>query len=107
MNYNIEFVESAQQDILGIYKFIARNNSIERAEKIFNEIIDKCLSLNESPKRGKINPELSNLGVNSYREIQSYPYRIIYRILGQKVFIHYVIDGRRDVQSLMEEKFLK
>ena len=35
------------------------------------------------------------------------PYRTIYRVAGNRVFILLVADGRRDFQSLMERRVLK
>ena len=42
-----------------------------------------------------------------YREVHFKPYRIIYEIVGRKVFIHCVLDGRRAVQELLERRLLR
>ena len=35
------------------------------------------------------------------------PYRIIYQIVGRKVFIHCVLDGRRNLQDILERRLLR
>lgn len=107
MNYLVELTSQAEEDIFEIYKFIAYNDSIENAEAIFDRIVSKCFSLSEFPFRGRINPELAMLNKKDYYEIQCKPYRIIYRVVNKTVYVHYVLDGRRDVKSLMEEKLLR
>jgi toxin ParE1/3/4 len=52
-------------------------------------------------------PELERIGVCGYREIHFKPYRIIYQIAGQKVFIHCVLDGRRAMQEILERRLLR
>jgi toxin ParE1/3/4 len=45
--------------------------------------------------------------VREYREIHFKPYRIIYQIVGRKVFIHCVLDGRRALQEVLEHRLLR
>ena len=52
-------------------------------------------------------PELDQIGVYHYREIHVKPYRVIYEISENKVFIHYVLDGRRSLQVLLERRLLR
>lgn len=52
-------------------------------------------------------PELDRIGVTTYREVHFQPYRIIYEFSGPEVFIHGVLDGRRDMQSLLQRRLLR
>jgi toxin ParE1/3/4 len=63
-----------------------------------DEIID---TLAEFPERGHYLPELSALGIQDYREIFFKPYRVIYPILENKVYIYLVVDDRRNMQTLL------
>ena len=47
------------------------------------------------------------IGVIDYLQILCFSYRIIYQIDQQQVFIHAVLDGRRDMPSLLERRFLR
>ncbi|MFO7818230.1 MAG: type II toxin-antitoxin system RelE/ParE family toxin [Thermodesulfobacteriota bacterium] len=69
--------------------------------------IDKILSsLSEFPKRGAYPKELLMLGIREYREIFFKPYRIIYRVVDENVYILLIADGRRDMQSLLQTRIL-
>lgn len=52
-------------------------------------------------------PELERIGVTDYREVHFKPYRLIYQIIGKKVFVHCVLDWRRDSQELLERRLLR
>jgi toxin ParE1/3/4 len=47
------------------------------------------------------------LGIREYREVFFKPYRLIYRIIGNKVYIMLIVDGRRDMQSLLQRRLLE
>jgi toxin ParE1/3/4 len=64
-------------------------------------------ALSELPERGNVPKELSPLGITDYREVHYKPYRIIYRVIGSEVIVHGVLDGRRDMQSLLEGRLIR
>ncbi|MCG8343889.1 MAG: type II toxin-antitoxin system RelE/ParE family toxin, partial [Chlorobiales bacterium] len=57
--------------------------------------------------RGHCPPELERIHVREYREIHFKPYKIIYRMHEQKVFIYGVLDGRRNLQELLIERLIR
>ena len=63
-------------------------------------------SLSTRPERGSIPKELSALGIRDYRQRFYKPYRIIYRIIGKRVYIYLIADGRRDFQTLLAWRLL-
>ena len=58
------------------------------------------------PTMPRFTPELAAIGVTDYRQRAFKPYRIIYRIVGMKVYVYLVADGRRDMQSLLTRRLL-
>ena len=66
-----------------------------------------CHGLTTFPERGNVPKELRTLGMTEFREVHAGVYRIIYRTTGQQVVIYCVLDGRRDVQSLLEQRLLR
>ncbi len=107
MKYRVNFVSDAEEDLLDIYKYVFLNDSEDNAEKLYSELREKCLLLQEFPERGRIPLELDLLEVSDFLEIHCKPYRIIYRIIKKEVFIFCIIDGRRDIQKLLQERFLR
>ena len=51
--------------------------------------------------RGHIPSELDRGSVDELLGGSLLPYRVIYEVIGQDVFVHCVLDGRRDMQSLL------
>lgn len=62
--------------------------------------------LAEFPERGSHPKELAALGIKDYRQTAFKPYRVIYRILGNRVVIYLIVDGRRDLQSVLARRLL-
>jgi toxin ParE1/3/4 len=107
MTFKIYIIEDAEQDILDIYDYIALSDSIEKAEYVLKNIEEKCFGLRELPNRGHFPSELERIGIFEYREIHFKPYRIIYQVIDSKVYIHCVLDGRRELQKLLENRLLR
>lgn len=106
MPYAVNLTQEAEDDLLEIYKFVATQDSFGNAERLFNNLFKKCLSLKDFPNRGHVPPEL--LGVSdTYLEIIYKPYRIIFEVSGNNVFIHCILDGRREMKELLEERLLR
>ncbi len=72
-------------DLESIVRHIARDNPA-RARSFGNQLIDKALSIESLPKRGRIVPELND---SSVREIILGSYRIIYEVLHEpnRIFV--------------------
>ena len=73
---------------------------LKQIEKIFS-------TLSEFPERDVYPKELLKLGIREYREIFFKPYRIIYRIMDKNVYVLLIVDGRRDMQTLLQRRLLE
>ncbi len=107
MRYQVRVLAEAEEDIFDIYRYVLRVDGRERADYLLQRLERTCHSLARMPGRGHNPPELEHVGVRGYREVHFKPYRIIYEIVGRKVFIHCVLDGRRSVQELLERRLLR
>ena len=105
--HNVQLDLDAGDDLFDIYRYVALNDSIEQADRLFESLKRACYSLRTLPFRGHIPPELQNIGVSQFREIRFKPYRIFYSIDRTTVTIHCVLDGRRDMQTLLQERLLR
>jgi len=106
VSYSVVLTKSAARDIEELDTYITKNDSAENAEYLLGKIEDIILSLTKQPERGVYPKELSSLGIRDYREIFFKPYRIIYRIIDNTVFIYFIVDGRRDMQTLLNRRLL-
>ena len=107
MKHQIRITEEAERDILDIYNYVARTDSAQQAELLLDKLEQSCLSLAQFPDRGHIPPELDDITVKNFLEIHFKPYRIIYQLIDKTVFIHCIVDGRRDMQTLLERRVLR
>lgn len=107
MKYKIYIIDDAEEDIYEIYHYVSLSDSIEKAESLIQKIYTTCLKLETLPKRGHAPPELERIGMLEYREIHFKPYRIIYQVLENVVYIHCVLDGRRELQELLEKRLIR
>jgi len=107
MRCDVFLTDEAEADIVGIWKYVAHHDSVERANSLIDALQEACLTLDSFSDRGHYPPELQRVHVLEYRELHYKPYRIIYRILDCRVFIHCVLDGRRNLQELLLERLLR
>ena len=107
MSHAVHLVADAEEDILEIYRYVAVHDSEGAADALLDKIEATCLGLAFQPNRGHIPPELERIGVTTYREVHFKPYRIIYQVIGQDVFVHCVLDGRRSLQELLQKRLLR
>jgi toxin ParE1/3/4 len=107
MSFQLVMLTEAEDDLFDIYRYILLNDSAASADQVVDHVETACESLRELPERGHIPPELEWIGVTSHREIHFKPYRIIYEIDGRKVFVHGILDGRRDLRELLERRLLR
>ena len=107
MKYKVNFLSAAEEDLFKIYKYVRLNDSKADANKLFDKLYEKCIKLKNYPERGHCPPELQFLEIYDFLEIHFKPYRIIYQVTGRQVFVHCILDGRRDMQKLLQERLLR
>lgn len=107
MTYSVKLTADAIKDIQDIVDYIALNDSKAKALNTLEKLRSSVASLSESPERGAYPNELTSLGIKEFRQIQTSPYRCIYRIINTDVFVLIVADGRRDMQALLQRRLLQ
>lgn len=107
MPYSVLLTDGAAQDLADLYDYISRHDAPEKADHVLKQIEKAFSSLSESPERGAFPKELLAVGIREYREVFFKPYRIIYRVVADKIFVLLIIDGRRDMQALLERRLLE
>jgi len=96
----------AARDLNELYDYIAVHDSPRKADYVLEQIEKTFSTLSEFPERGVYPKELLKLGIREYREIFFKPYRIIYRVMDKNVYVMLIVDGRRDLQSLLQRRLL-
>ena len=107
MPFKVFLTHDAARDLEELFDYISHHDSLGNAERVLERITETFASLSESPERGSYPNELLALGIRSYREVFFKPYRIIYRVSGKSVYVLLIVDGRRDMQSLLQRRLLE
>lgn len=104
--YAVLLTEGAEHDLESLYDYIAEFDSPASADYILDELMKVVEGLATFPERGSHPKELLAVGIKDYRQTFFKPYRVIYRIVGQRVYVYLIADGRRDMQSLLGRRLL-
>ena len=104
--YEVYLTDDALRDLGEIDDYIAAADSPQKAEYVTGRIEEAFNSLSDMPGRGNYPGELLTLGIKEYREVFFKPYRIVYRVLDERVYVYLIADGRRDMQSLLSRRLL-
>ena len=106
MRFEVLLTEDANRDLEDIYSYVAEHDAPGKAKDLLDRISDVIEKLSKYPHRGSYPKELTTLGIRDYRQTFFKPYRIIYRVIGRRVCVYLIADGRRDFQSLLERRLL-
>lgn len=90
----------AENDLARIIEYIA-DDSPSNAVRVLNTIKDKATSLYHSRERGRIIPELHEHGILQYRGLIVPPWRIVYRISEDSVYVLSVLDSRQNIEDIL------
>ena len=104
--YRVLWTPTAKHDLVEIVRYISAD-SVSSAKKVAKSIKKKAQDLTTLPERGRIVPELQNVGILIYRELIVKPWRIIYRIQQNTVYVLAVLDSRRDLESILLERLIR
>lgn len=107
MTFTVFLTADAARDLEELYYYITLHDAPEKADHVLARIEKVLSSLSESPERGAYPKELLVLGIRDYREIFFKPHRVIYQVIGDKVHILLIVDGRRDMQTLLQRRLLE
>ncbi len=105
--YSVLLTNDAQKDLEELYHYIQINDVPGKGGHVLDQIEKAIDGLAELPERGVYPKELLKLGIKEYREVFFKPYRVIYRILENSVFVMLMADGRRDMQTLLSRRLLE
>lgn len=104
-NYTVYWTKAAREDLTGIIEYITCDN-IDNAHKIYTRIKNHTEKLEKFPFRGRTVPELQYHNIENYHEVILTPWRIIYRVGEDRVYILAVFDGRRNIEDVLLKRII-
>lgn len=104
MRFEVLLTEDAVRDIDEIHDYINEHDDPAKAVHVLERLEKVLENLSTHPKRGSYPRELLSLGIRDYRQTFFKPYRVIYRVVGRRVYVYLIADGRRDMQTLLARR---
>lgn len=105
--HTVFVTDGAQTDLQDLYDYVAERDAPAKADAPLDKLEALITSLCNFPERGAVTKELRDLGIRDYREVYFKPYRVIYRVRDSQVFVYLVVDGRRDMQTLLMQRLVR
>lgn len=106
MSVPVQLTEPALADLLAINDYFLLEVSDKVAARIIDSLETAVNSLADLNERGTVPKELMALGIRQYRQLIVKPYRIIYQKQPDQVVVHAILDGRRDMQTLLTQRLI-
>jgi len=106
VRFEVVLIEDAQRDLEELHDYIAEHDAPGKGAEILDRIEETLEKVSVLPERGAYPKELLALGIRDYRQVFFKPYRIIYRVIERRVYVYLIVDGRRDMQSLLTRRLL-
>ena len=94
--YEALLTQGEGQDLATIHDYIAEFDCVANANYVLDQLMKAVEALVKYPEKGSDPEELVALGIKEYRQTTFKPYRVIYL----------VVDGCRDMQSLLACRLL-
>jgi len=104
MDFEVLLLENAIKDLEVIYQSLKQRASKEGALREMEGLEAACASLSENPGCGSVPHELERIITLEYRQIISKPFRIIYQVAGNNVFVFGILHGKRNIQDLIRQR---
>jgi len=107
MPFEVLLTDSAVRDLEDIYDYIDKHDDSATAVRVLERLEAAIERLVTDPERGSRSKELLALGIREYRQVFFKPYRVIYRVMGRRIYVYLITDGRRDMQTLLARRLFE
>lgn len=107
MKYQVVLLQSAEQDLRQLRAYLLKQFGGETWQNTYASIKDAINKLKNYPHSGSTPYALEQLNLSQYRQIISGQNRIIYEVRQETVYVHVIVDTRRDMKSLLTRRLLR
>ena len=107
MLIDVRLTAEAEKDLFDIWRYVEENDSPQKADTLLDCLEQTCRSLEKSPNKGQVPKELRRIDITNFEQVHLKPYRILYERAENKILIHAILDGRRDMETLLRQRLLR
>ena len=103
----VVILQSAQVDLVELRSYIVKNFSVTTWLATYAKLKLAIRNLAPFPPLGGVPDELETLNLTQYRQILSGKNRVIYEVRQDAVFVHLIVDVRRDLKDVLMQRLLR
>jgi toxin ParE1/3/4 len=103
----VVILNPAKQDTKELRSYIIRNFGQNVWQDTYSKIKQTLLNIRDFPDSGSIPEELNGFISNGYRQALSGMNRIIYQKTEDIIYIHLIVDSRRDLNDILTKRLLR
>lgn len=107
MSFKVIILESAEYDLKELRSYIIKHFSLETWQNTYGEIKEALRNLQKFPLSGSIPEEIEQINFSQYRQVLSGMNRIIYEVRQGTLYIHIIVDVRRDMKTHLTRRLLR
>lgn len=107
MTHRVVLLASAEQDLKDLRAYLLKNFSSEMWGSTYTLIKHTIRQLQHFPEAGTIPDELEKLHLVQYRQVLAGRNRIIYEVRQEVIYVHMIVDVRRDMKALVARRLLR
>ena len=107
MGFSVLLTDDAACDLEDLCEYIDLHDAPDKANLVLKKIEKAFNRLSDNPQCGTYPKELLALDIREYRESFFKPYRIIYRVMENNIYVLLIADRRRDMQTLLQRCLLQ
>jgi plasmid stabilization system protein ParE len=107
VSIKVDILESAEYDLKELKVYLVKNFSVATWQSSYGQIKEVIRNLQRFPLAGSIPDEFESLDLTQYRQVIAGMNRIIYEVRGDNVYVHIIVDARRDLKSLLIRRLLR
>ena len=103
----VVILESAQADLAELRRYVVKNFSVATWQVTYAKLKTCIRNLASFPQLGGVPDELVTLNLSQYRQLLSGMNRIIYEVRQDAVYVHLIVDTRRDLKDVLMSRMLR
>lgn len=107
MGLKIVILESAEHDLKDLRSYVVKNFSSDAWQDNYTKLKESIRNLKTFPLAGGIPDEIAKLNLSQYRQLVSGQNRIVYEVRQDRIYIHMIVDVRRDMHALLTRRLLR
>jgi toxin ParE1/3/4 len=103
----VVFVQAARADLRDLRRYIVAKFSGQTWLETRRAIEGAVAQIEAFPLKGHVPPELRDLGLTDTYQIICGLNRIVYQIDGKVIYLHLIVDTRRDLKAVLAQRLFQ